>query len=183
MSGGGGNREMPETAQEKALADVASREWNRYQDVYVPLENMWLKDIRPSTADYSNVASEASGAIGLRADQAQAGLQRGLFSQGAAPGSGKFLESTGSLNRERGLSSGRAMTAGTQLVDDSLYQGLGQAVAVGRGQATEAIGGLGDIATRAVNNSVGDRFRKRKAKDDTLSTIGFTGGLMMGGRA
>lgn len=169
MGGGGGSNEIKETSQEKAAAEIAMKEWNRYQDIYVPLENAWMDDIRVTAEEKAKIAGEAGGMVTKRYDDAQASL--------SAPGSGKFNSNLTTLNVERGKTAGRSMATASQLADDQHYAGLQAAVNVGRGQATDAQLGMSDLAAQSVKDATSDAVADWRSRDDTLSAIGGVAGM------
>jgi len=172
MGGGGGSNEVPETSQEKAAAEVAMKEWNRYKDVYVPLENEWMEDNIVTDEEKQKAAAEAGGMVTKRYDDAGKGMAGPM-----TPGSGRFSAKTTDLNIERGKVAGRSMATASQIADDQHYAGLEAAVSLGRGQATDAQLGMADIAARSVKDATSDAVQDWKEKDDTLSAIGAVGGM------
>lgn len=173
MGGGGGSSEVRETSQEKSAAEVAMKEWSRYKNVYVPLENEWMEDIRVTEPERNQIVGEAAGLTNQRFNT----LQRDVVSR-VAPGSGKFTMATTGLNAQRGASVGRSMATAASLADDADLAGLQTSVALGRGQATDTQLGLGGIARRSVDNATSDAFDRWNSSNNKADTIGGLAGTI-----
>jgi hypothetical protein len=152
--GGGGQEPLPETEQERALAETTKGTWAHYTTDLRPLEDRWLADIRMDSGDKSMVASQTAAGIGSQYDKAQAETTGNMFAKNVDPSSGKFAGAMTGLGVSRGKATGAGVSRGVQAVDDATVQNLQSAVNVGRGQATEATADMGSIAGNAQREAI-----------------------------
>jgi len=151
MGGGGGSTTIEDTASQKALASIAARRFNLYQQYYVPLENQFIQDVF-SMADptaYENVSGFVNALQQPQFQQARRDMERAAFAQGVDPTSGQYRGTTAAMGQAqaRGMGIGTAEALSGQT--DRYYQGLQNIIAMGQGQAGQAIAGLSDVGELA----------------------------------
>jgi hypothetical protein len=148
----------PDTEEAKALAEVAAKRFNRYQEVFVPLENAYIGDVMNvreqgtyetigglAAADY---AREFAGANDQLADEMQ--------QQGVDPNSGVFMGNSSALRKAQAMKQGLGV-AGAKIANTTrFYDGLQGLIMMGQGQAGQSIGGLKDIATSSTEKAISD---------------------------
>lgn len=162
---GGGGGEVSETPEEKELARIASEKWDRYQDVFVPLENQYMDEVdRMGT----------QGAMDEVTGQAASTTQQGVGEMPVNPNEGAPMGGIGSaLGSAR---AGAVSRAGTGLRGQEIAgkQGL---VAMGQGQSAEAMQGLGDVATQAAQEAQGEAFRDFNRRNAWANLAGQAAGM------
>lgn len=177
-SGGGGEaKPIEETAQEKALAETMLGGWNHYKNDLRPYEDKWLADLRTDAGDKAMVAGQTAAGVSTQFDKAQEGTERNMFANNIDPSSGKFIGAMGGLTQERTKAVSAGTTRASQSVDDLTVQNLQNAVNVGRGQATEATAGMGDLAASAQKETIFNtdlQLRKDQGEQDRAQALGAT---------
>lgn len=145
-----------------AAAEIGVRQWNDYQTRMVPFENKFIQDV---TRDPGVTSDKVQGMVG--ADMAQktspAAITVNPIHSGAPP-----------VVTGRSLATG--MTDARQGALDRTAQGMGTAVAMGRGQQVEALNGMTDLAATsgqiASQKAITDSQVAIKNRGDTFGMIG-----------
>lgn len=140
-----------ETEEQRALAEIAAQRFNRYKEVFAPLEDQYIQQVF-DVRDQPNY--ETAG--GLAAAEFQKGFQKGqenlaneMFQQGVDPSSGAFQENSAALRRAQAVGQGLGVSGAKVANTDRFYKGLQGVMAIGQGQAADAIDGLGGIARQS----------------------------------
>lgn len=147
----GGDKTPDATETERALAEVAVSRINRYKQVFAPLENKLFREIYRirEPGQYDEVAGQASAAVEGEFGAAERDMTRTMSARGVDPSSGAFAGGSRALSKakERALATG---VAGAQVDNtDRFYEGVEGIVAMGQGQARDAVEGLGAVASRS----------------------------------
>lgn len=182
--GGGGAERPDESEAYKALAEQTATYFNRYKDVFVPLENKYIQAVFKSG---EGAAYERAGDAGALAAQrsfeeniTEAGGQL-LARGGIDPSSGAFKARTedmySDLGRARGLISADAQIGNT----DNFLGGVRELTKLGQGIASEAAAGQAALAQTAE-----DKARSLAATDfakdqSGLNALGTAAGVGAGG--
>lgn len=186
--GGGGDGRIKDTAAQKALAKIAAKRFNLYQKHFVPLEQQFMSDVFAlrSPGAFQSVEGYVNAISTPEYQAARGQLEQNMFNQGVDPSSGKFQSGSAALTKaqQRGMALGQTEALSGQT--DRFYQGIQNIVALGEGQAGEAMSGLGDIgdiASRRAQEGARTAFAKGTAGQQMLgSAAGIgVGAYMMGG--
>lgn len=151
--------------QERALAQVSSEKWDRYKELYRPVESAYI----------NNVSKDASMLLRGRnlADVAQA--SEGSFENAVALGqgtAGQLGEYVSNLGGARGLASAGADEAAQNRLDT----GRMNALKIGNDMAADAQSGLA-YAARSANTEALGRARAQSIKNEQNSELmGVLGG-------
>ena len=162
--GGGDARDPKEAESRLALAQQAAIQYNRYQDTFVPLENMFIDDARSQfdTVNYDSAMGRASTQTAGIYERGLQDMQGAAFNRGFDPSSGAFQGESSALRaaqaRGMGLASADAGISNT----DRGYQMLGGVVSMGQGLANEAMAGQIDVAQTGVDRAT------RQAEQDFM---------------
>lgn len=149
MSGGG--KTPKETEEARALAEIAAQRFNRYKEVFAPLEDQYIQqvmDVR-SQGNYETAGGLASAEFQRGFQTAQDNLTNQMMQQGVDPSSGAFQENSAALRRAQAVRQGMGVSGAKVANTDRFYQGLKGVMAMGQGQAADAISGMSDIARSA----------------------------------
>ena len=168
-----------ETEEARALAEIAAQRFNRYKEVFAPLEDQYIQQVF-DVRDQSNY--ETAG--GLAAAEFQKGFQTGqenlqneMFQQGVDPSSGAFQENSAALRRAQAVGQGLGVSAAKVANTDRFYKGLQGITAIGQGQAADAIDGLGGLARQSqerANAAAEAAFQKSSAiRSGVAAGIGY----------
>jgi hypothetical protein len=179
----GGSYEVPETPEEKELAKISLEKWNRYKEVYRPLEDKYMAKVDNMTSDaaYDRIGGLTGNAIVAGAGSQMDAGNQAMFQGGINPNSGKFMGANSTL-----------MSKGSKVLSSAVNQanrGLGTEkiarmegiVNIGQGQASDAVKGLSDIAASSVDTA---EQRAKGIYNDyqgTLESVGTIGGAGLRG--
>lgn len=168
-----------ETEEQRALAEIAAQRFNRYKEVFAPLEDQYIQQVM-DVRDQSNY--ETAG--GLAAAEFQRGFQTGqenlqneMFQQGVDPSAGAFQENSAALRRAQAVAQGRGVSGAKVANTDRFYQGLRGVAAIGQGQAADAIEGMAGIARSSqekANTAAENAFTRSSAvRSGVAAGIGY----------
>ena len=155
---GGGDNEIEETEQQKALAEVSMKEWQNYLDKYRPFENAYMDDVERmnTTQQYNQVAGLSAVPVESEFSNAVAETSSAMTRGGINPNSGVFKSQMGKLDRAKSSVKADSMSQ-AQLGQQNRYVGgINNIVRMGQGQATEAIQGFGDMASMSGQKAYND---------------------------
>lgn len=158
--------EVKPTAQEKALAEISKAQLARYEAVFAPLEDKWLKGSRITAGDKERLSGSISGNV----EQAFAKQREKLV--GANPAGGMFSAGMRDLAVGKGKTTARAQTEGNVAAENADVTALMSGVRLGRGQAIEAQAGMEQLAGNATARAIGDAFEERASRDATATLVG-----------
>lgn len=173
MSFGGGGS-VKQTEQAKKMAEISAKRFNRYQQVYVPLENQFIRDALQlrNKENYNKASAIAAAATAQPFDRARRQAEMDMFSGGINPNSGRGRSASLAEAEARGLGS---IVAGANIKTTDRYMGgLESVIAMGQGQAGSAIQGMSEIARNA------EQAAADKAKAAYQSTQGYNEALGTG---
>jgi hypothetical protein len=164
----GGDYEVEETEDQRALAQVAAERWQRYQSVFVPAENKYIEE----SLNYDNEGRQAQ-VQGQAAASAQEGSSAAtdenlasLSKVGITPDSGAFQEAIGDNAVASGAIQTDLVTKTGQALQDSKVNRMKNVVAIGNGQASETVAGMSDIAQSSAAQA-SERGDRRYAEDSS----------------
>ena len=188
MCGGGGEDGPKEMESKGALAQQAANALQRYGDVFVPLENMYINDTKAMFADGASDNSMASAQNQTSAiyEQGFGDMRGAQFQMGLDPMSGRAQGESSALREAQARGMGLAGSDAGISYSDSGYANLANVVQMGQGLQTEAVAGN---ITRMQNNldRAGAAADRDFAKSQSIASIAGTGagvatGYGLGGR-
>lgn len=187
MSSGGGSTTIKDTASQKALASIAAQRYNLYQQYYVPLENQYIADVYSmmTPESFKNVEGYITAMQQPQMQAARVGLDQQAFQRGIDPQSGQYQARAEQLSRGQARGMGLGTAEGLSGQVDRYYQGMQNIIAMGQGQAGQAMAGLGDVANLAQRRAASEAaaaFQRGQAGQSIIGTgLGFGAGLYMTG--
>lgn len=145
-----------ETPEAQALAQVSAERFNRYKQVFAPLEDAYIKDVFNvrDQGNYETAGGVASAQYQPEFEKAKNQLDNEMFSQGVDPTSGAFQQNSAALRRAQAVKQGIGISGAKVQNTDRFYRGLQGVINIGQGQASQAISGLSGIAETATKNAV-----------------------------
>ena len=147
---GKGSNQVEETPAQRAQAEYATNLMKDYQQRWMPLQKNLISVVQRQGAPDSAARRMAGGMAGADTEAAfgKAGgaLDRQLASTGALPGSSKANLAITGLSNDAATSKAMGTTVADQRVTDAYMQGLGQIMALGRGQKAQVSSGMNHIA-------------------------------------
>lgn len=145
---GKGPKKLDETEEQRALAEIAAQRFNRYKEVFAPLEDQYIQqvmDVR-NQGNYEQAGGLAAAEFQRGFQTAQDNLRGQMMEQGVDPSSGAFESNSAALRRAQAVRQGIGVSGAKVANTDRFYGGLKGIMAMGQGQAAEAISGMADIA-------------------------------------
>lgn len=174
MSGGGGSTKIEDTASQKALASIAAQRFNLYQQYYVPLENQYMSDVfaMKDPSSFENIEGFVTAIQQPEFQNARAQMQQRAFSMGADPTSGQYQAAASEMQQAQAQGMGRGTAEALSGQVDRYYQGMQNIIAMGQGQAGQAMAGLGDVGQLAQERG---RAIAQESLGDYTSALGAAG--------
>ena len=144
--GGGGQAQASADAYSAMQAEIARDQWDRYKQVYAPLEDRLVGEAMDYGQPwrYDAEASQAAATVNQQYDKARQQMQR---TPGLDPSSGAYTAALAGLEMNRAASSAGAQNLARKQVDDTAYARKHTAVGLGKGLDTAASSALGGLAT------------------------------------
>ena len=177
----GGGDKPKQTAEEKELGRIAVERWNDYQVRFKPIEDQYINDVQMTDSDFNQVRGSTATSVQQAFSGAETDLTNNLFASGVDPSSGAFIDALDGVSQDRGLSLGTGINEAENAVDNAHVQGLQNVVAMGQGQATQAIDGMGQMAGNATNEAINrsnNSFQERSAGLQLAGTVAGAGTAM-----
>ena len=168
--GGGGSTQIKDTKAQKTLASIAAQRFNLYQQYYIPLENQFMTDVFAMKSDgaFNDVEGFVNALQQPQFQAARKNMENKAFAMGADPTSGQYQATAAKMQEAQAQGMGRGTAEALSGQVDRYYQGMQNIVAMGQGQAGQAMAGLGDVAT------LGQKRGQAIAQE---SMSNYTGGL------
>lgn len=165
---------VKETKEEQALAEVAQKKWQYYQDNYKPLEAEYMQQVDnlDSGGAYDFASGTASSATTAAFTGARDRMAQDLQSAGVNPNSGKYKFGLAGLADAEASSSADSKARALTSQQDEYVTGLSNVSAMGRGQATNAQAGLSDLAQSANTKAASDAGNAWNGKAATINAAG-----------
>lgn len=134
----------------KLQAQIAAEQWDRYKEMYSPLEEKYVQDAQnyDSPEQYSRAAGEASATVASQFSKARDRLTR---TPGLDPSSGAYQSGLLGLELGQAASDATAQNAARQQVRDTAYARQTNALNLGKGLPGTAMNGLSNAANTQGN--------------------------------
>tara|TARA_R110000803_G_scaffold27524_1_gene64313 strand:+ start:459 stop:1040 length:582 start_codon:yes stop_codon:yes gene_type:complete len=180
--GGGGSTQISDTKAQKTLSSIAAQRFNLYQQYYVPFENQYMSDVfaMKSPSAFENVESFVTSVQQPEFQSARRNMQNQAFAMGADPTSGQYQGRAAQAQEAQAAGMGRGGAEALSGQVDRYYQGMQNIVAMGQGQASQTMTGLGDVAGLAQTRGRSIAQESMGNYTSTLGALGTGAGLGYG---
>lgn len=169
---------VEETEYEKELAKVYSEQWDYYEKNIIPVENKVINEAKESNDDsiYQGISDDVN--LGYQKSFSESGKQtlNNLAAQGVDPSSGKGKGAVGSLADIEASVKADATTRSEIAGQERHIDKMSNVMAMGQGQAQEAVSSLNDIAVSSQRKAASDASIASKDKANIHSAVGAVGG-------
>ncbi len=174
MGGGGGSNKVEETDQQQALASVSMKRWSDYLDNYRPVENNYMRQVDAMNSDsqYQQAANMAAVPVEAQYSQAVNQSATGMLGSGINPNSGLFKAELEKLDRNKRSVKADMMNQGQMSQQNRYIGGLQNVAAIGQGQATTAIDGMGTISSMSAENAYNSANNAMRSTNETRGLVG-----------
>lgn len=177
----GGVRQTP---QQRAQAEVAIQQLQDFKQRWQPVQQQLAETIVNAGERGSFERKQARGmattdAAAQFAD-AQAKLREGSEAQGLG-GSTKQKLAIAGMGNDAAISSGMGLAGADQRIDDAYVQGLGQVMALGRGEKAGALQGMSQMARTSGQQAASDAAMALQRRAGEAQLAGQALGMGMSG--
>ena len=180
--GGGGDTRVREPESQLALAEQAAINFNRYRDIFVPLENQFMETTMDTFSDrnYANVGGQASTRIAGLYEQGLGDFTNAAYQRGLDPSSGAFQGESAALRTAmaRGMGTGSA-DAQMSNTDQGL-EGMTAIVRMGQGLANDAMQGQMSLAENQLGRARSQANMDFQSNSSLMNVAGPAAGIGAG---
>ena len=181
---GGGSPERPDESEAyRALAEQSATYFNRYKEVFVPLENQYIQSVFDAGSGdaYQTAADNATSLAQAQFDDKIGGFQGQLLAtQGVDPSSGRFQQGTADKFERLGIVRGLAGADAGISNTDRFLGGIQNVVKMGQGLASDAMQGQIGLA-QASEDKIRSQFATDFADDQQRNqALGTAAGMAAG---
>lgn len=129
----------------RVQAQIARDQWNRYKEIYAPLEDSMVKDAQnyDTPEQYAKAAGDASATVSSQFSKARERLTR---TPGLDPSSGAYQSSLVGLDLAQAANDATQQNAARQKVKDVAYARKTDALSLGKGLPAQASSALASSA-------------------------------------
>lgn len=178
MGKGGGSNEVKETENERAAAEVASKQWGLYSNELKPFENLFMQkvDNLNSEQKYTDIADDTN--LGYQSGFGQARVQAAtsLAASGVDPSSGKFQGALDDITSDQVVGQIDTTNRAQNSQADKYVAGLQDVVAMGAGQKADSLAGYSNIANISMQRAQSDAQRSLSNRQAVAGVVGAVGG-------
>ena len=176
---GGGGGSIDDTEDQKELAAIALDRFNRYQEVYVPAENRYIDEVRnyDSAARMEQAAGASTANVQSAFTEGFAGQRQDMAAQGINPASGRSMQALTDYGTNSMFAQADNVNRAQQSIQDTKLTGMQNVVAMGQGQAGNAMTGIADAA----GYSLDEANRRRDNAFNSSSANRYVAGAAIGG--
>lgn len=178
MGKGGGSNEVKETENEKAAAEVASKQWGLYSDELKPFENLFMQkvDNLNSEQKYTDIAADTNLGYQSGFGKAREQAATGLAASGVDPSSGKFQGTLDDITSDQVAGQIDTTNRAQNSQADKYVAGLQDVVAMGAGQKADSLAGYSNIANVSMQKAQSDAQRSLSNRQAVAGVVGAVGG-------
>lgn len=177
-----GPEKVKETAAQRTAVRNAANEWNRYQDVFVRVENEYkrISESMGDEANYENIAGAANTAANAATSAAVGQTEKRLAASGVNPNTGKSATATNDIVTNSGNNEIQTAAQGEHNVTQRYTGNLQNVMAMGQGEKTTATAGLNDIARASGQKARQDAINEANEVSIPAAVVGAGASLMAG---
>lgn len=175
---------VPETAQQKALAEVAMKQLADYRQRWAPLQRQLASRITASGAPDSRERRQAAGKAATDNAVQFGGAQRQVEAATTATaglGSSRTKLAVSGLGDDKATSRSLGLAGADQAVDDAYMEGLGMLTAMGRGERAGAVQGMATMAARSGQQAAADAESSLRRRAGNAQLVGQVAGFGLAG--
>lgn len=179
MGGGGGSPEVKETAAQKAAADVAKKQWDLYQSDFKQHEDNFIARVDAYNSDTNMAEAKQAADVGYSKaySKNREGAAKSLSASGVDPTSGKFQSTMSEMTTDQAIGQSDTANRAQSSEQDKYLAGLSDVAAIGMGQQTGALEGMGDVANTSLSKATADAEADFNKRSSNLQLAGAAAGL------
>lgn len=173
-----------QTPQQRAQAEVAIQQLQDFKQRWQPVQQQLAETIVKAGGRESFERKQAQGMAttdtAAQFGDAQEKLRQGSEAQGLG-GSTKQKLAVAGLGDDAAASSGMGVAGADQRIDDAYVQGLGQIMALGRGEKATAVQGMGQMARMSGQQAASDAAMSLQRRAGEAQVAGQALGMGLSG--
>ncbi|MBY3789585.1 hypothetical protein HPQ32_14260 [Photobacterium carnosum] len=178
--GGGGDNEVKETAAQIAAAEVANKQWDIYNNELKGFEDTFMQrvDNFNSASNMANTKQDTDLAYATTFSDARESAQDQLASAGVDPTSQKYQQTMSGISSDQTIQQADTVNRAQTAEQDKHMAGLQDITAMGMGQKSEALSGMGNVADSSIRKAqtdAQDAFNRRASNQQLVGTIAGAG--------
>lgn len=173
-----------QTPQQKAQAEVAIQQLQDFRQRWMPLQQRLAETINKSGGRDSFERKQAQGMASTDTAAQFGSAQQKLREQSEAQGMGgstKQKLAMAGLGDDAATSTGMGIASADQRIDDAYVQGLGQVMALGRGEKATAVRGMSDMARQSGMQASNDAAMALQQRAGQAQVVGQALGMGLSG--
>lgn len=174
--GGGGDNEIKETAEQVAAAKVANKQWDIYNNELKGFEDTFMQrvDSFNSASNMENTKQDTDLAYAATFSDARESAQGQLALAGVDPTSQKYQQTMTGISSDQTIQQADTVNRAQTAEQDKHMAGLQDITAMGMGQKSEALSGMGSVANSSIRKAqvdAQDAFNRRAANQQLVGAI------------
>jgi hypothetical protein len=149
---------------------IEQDKWNRYQEIYEPLERKFVADAQSADTPerYKTAAADASATVSSQFGQARRRLAR---QPGADPSTAGYQANMAGLDLAQAATGAVAQNEARRQVEDTALARQQTAISLGRGLDSSAAAGLGTVGR--TNAGIAElRFARGRQDAESIGAVG-----------
>ncbi|WBA13837.1 hypothetical protein [Salinivibrio proteolyticus] len=177
--GGGGKQKVKETAAQKAAADVARKQWDLYQSDFKQFEDNFIERVSAfnSATNMADVKQAVDVGYNKAYTKSRDETAQSLSASGINPNSGKFQSTMANMATDQALDQSDTTNRAQSSEQDKYLAGLSDVTAIGLGQKTGALEGIGDVANTSLRKATEDAEKDFNKRSSNLQLAGAAAGV------
>lgn len=179
----GKSEDTPETAQQRAMTQLALNKVQDYKKRWLPLQKNLAQHIAEMAPKDSQARREARGIASTSTEaqfaDARTGLESNLAQSGGL-GSSKAKLSIAGMGEDEAASTGLGLAGADQRIDDAYVSGLSTIMALGQGQEGMAMKGTADEAAMSGRQASADARMSLENRMGNAQLVGQVAGAGFG---
>lgn len=175
---------VPETPQQKALAEVAMKQLADYRQRWAPLQRQLASKITGAGAPDSRERRQSAGKAATDNAVQFGDVERQVTSATSAAtglGSSRTKLAIAGTGDDKATSRALGLAGADQAVDDAYMQGLGMLTAMGRGERAGAVQGMAEVAARSGRQATADAATSLRRRAGNAQLAGQVAGFGLAG--
>ncbi|PSU66809.1 hypothetical protein C9J20_09055 [Photobacterium phosphoreum] len=183
--GGGGKNKVEETTAQKSAAEVANRQWDIYKNDLKGFEDTFIQrvDNYNSSSNMAKTKQDTGLAYAKSFSDSRSAANKQLTASGIDPSSSKYQRTMADISSEQAIEQADTINRAQTAEQDKYMAGLQDVTAIGMGQKSDSLAGMGDVETASMRKASSDAqnaFNRRSANNQLMGTVtgvGVSAGL------
>lgn len=171
----GGSSDIPETEEQRALAEVASEKWDMFETSFKPVRQEYINEMMANNdaSKYTDLAESVSTDAAIMLEKEAQGAAGNLAAQSIDPTSGRYQATMGKIASDSAVITADTVNRAQSTQQSAYMQGLGNVMAMGEKKSMQATQGLSDVAADSVDSAMQSARNKASSRSDVKTGLGM----------